>query len=279
MLSANATSIPNASFESPFLLVSGGEAAAQISFRPAGSESAATGACGISLPSPFARWRSSARFVRSPFSFLRILPLAAPAVVIVQGRPPAAGRSRMVLRSQVDSGLARDGVLQNVRILQHLLDDLHEHLPDAQFGLRRGLQEQHPLRPSPSVRLLLRHGPLRFLVALVPHQHLDDVLAVPWAVHLDLAQPLGQVLERVGPRDVVHQDAGVSSAVVAASQGPEPLLPRGVPDRQLDPLPLHLDVLDLEVDPDRRLDVLVEAVVREAQQYRRLPRRKKIVEN
>ena len=37
--------------------------------------------------------------------------------------------------------------------------------------------------------------------------------------------------------------------VVGGGDGPEPLLPRGVPDLQFDLLPVQLDRPDLEVDP------------------------------
>ena len=59
--------------------------------------------------------------------------------------------------------------------------------------------------------------------------------------------------------------------VVGRCDGVEPLLAGGVPDLQLDLLAAQLDRLDLEVDPDRRDERVVEGVVREPEEDARLP--------
>jgi hypothetical protein len=78
-------------------------------------------------------------------------------------------------------------------------------------------------------------------VALVAHEQLVDVLA---RVAVDLVQPLLDVGEGVPVGDVVDDDDAVGAAVVGRGDGAEALLPRRVPDLQLDGLGLQLDGAD-----------------------------------
>ena len=63
-------------------------------------------------------------------------------------------------------------------------------------------------------------------------------------------QPLLHVVEGLVVGDVVDDDDAVGSAVVGRGNGAEALLPRGVPNLELDGLAVELDGADLEVDPD-----------------------------
>jgi len=63
-------------------------------------------------------------------------------------------------------------------------------------------------------------------VALVAHENLADA----WVRKtLDLVHPLAHVVEGVSVGHIVDDDDAVSPSVVAARQGPEPLLSRCVP--------------------------------------------------
>ena len=63
----------------------------------------------------------------------------------------------------------------------------------------------------------------------------------------------------------------MGAPIVGAGQRPEPLLARGVPNRRLHAPAAGVHHLDLKVHADRRLQVVVEGVVRESQQDRTLP--------
>ena len=63
-------------------------------------------------------------------------------------------------------------------------------------------------------------------VRLVPDKELVDTLA---RVAVNLLQPLLDVGERVGVRDIVDNDDAVRAAVVGRGDGAESLLPCGVP--------------------------------------------------
>ena len=69
------------------------------------------------------------------------------------------------------------------------------------------------------------------------------------------------MLEGLRVGGVVHDDDAVRAAVVAARDRAEALLPRRVPNLQLDRLAVHHDGLEPEVDADRRDVGLRELVV------------------
>ena len=71
-------------------------------------------------------------------------------------------------------------------------------------------------------------------------------------------------------RHVEHDDGALALDVVAVPKTAEALLARRVPDRQLHRLAAQLHRLHLEVDADRRGEVLLERVVGEAEEDRRL---------
>jgi len=69
-------------------------------------------------------------------------------------------------------------------------------------------------------------------------------------VLLDLRDPITNRFKRSAVRYVVHQQNSLSTAEVGGGDGAETLLPRGIPDLQLDSFPIDLHVLDLEVNTD-----------------------------
>ena len=129
--------------------------------------------------------------------------------------------------------------------------DLRRHgeegLLDVGRGLGRGLEELNAERVGELLALLGGDDALRGQVGLVADQELVDVLA---SVPVDLVQPLLHVVEGLVVGDVVDDDDAVGSAVVGRGNGAEALLPRGVPNLELDGLAVELDGADLEVDPD-----------------------------
>jgi len=68
---------------------------------------------------------------------------------------------------------------------------------------------------------------------------------------LDLPHPVADAVERTPIRHVVHKENALGAPEVRGGDSPEALLPRRVPDLQLDALAIQLDVLDLEVDANR----------------------------
>ena len=65
---------------------------------------------------------------------------------------------------------------------------------------------------------------------------------------LDLLHPVLDVLEGALVRHVVHEEDAHGPAVVRRGDGPEALLPRRVPDLQLELLVVQREGLNLEVD-------------------------------
>mmetsp|Transcript_15475 Transcript_15475/g.30563 ORF Transcript_15475/g.30563 Transcript_15475/m.30563 type:complete len:222 (+) Transcript_15475:36-701(+) len=113
------------------------------------------------------------------------------------------------------------------------------------------------LAPRSLDYLLLQH------VALVPNQNLVDVVR---GVLLDLPDPVPDVVEGLLVCNVVHKQYSHRSSVVSRGDGAEALLPRRVPDLQLELLALLLDGADLEVDADGGDEGRGERIIREAQQ-------------
>jgi len=70
------------------------------------------------------------------------------------------------------------------------------------------------------------------------------------SVLLDLRDPIANRFERSAVRHVVHEQDALSSAEVRGGDGAETLLPRGIPDLQLDSFAIDLHILDLEVNTD-----------------------------
>lgn len=88
-------------------------------------------------------------------------------------------------------------------------------------GLGRGLQEDEPVLLGKLLALLEAHGSAVLQIALVADQH-DDHVRV--GVLTRLFQPPREVVERLAPCDVVHQQRAGRAAVVRARDGAERLL-------------------------------------------------------
>ena len=167
----------------------------------------------------------------------------------------AARRLLFAFGAQVEARTRRGGILHELRGLEDLPHELLERLRDLDVVLRARLYEEAPVLPRKALALFLRNLPVVLLVDLVPHDHLDRVRN--GGVHLDLVHP--QVLqgpEGVSSANVVGEDNALGAPVVAACQRPEPLLTSSVPYRQLEPLSVQVEHLQLEVHPYRGTHVL-----------------------
>lgn len=185
--------------------------------------------------------------------------LTTSTIVVVHAAVP-----HMILWMQLCCrfGSTRDGVGQQFWIFDYFLDDFHKDLSNAHFGLGGGLQKEHSLTPGPSFGLFSGHG--AFQIDFVAHQQLDDVFSSVGGIELDFLEPLFQVFETVRAGDVVDEDDSVGTPIIARREGSEALLSGGIPNGQLDALPVHVHVLDFEIHANSGLDVFVERVVRES---------------
>mmetsp|Transcript_58999 Transcript_58999/g.144706 ORF Transcript_58999/g.144706 Transcript_58999/m.144706 type:complete len:245 (-) Transcript_58999:186-920(-) len=167
--------------------------------------------------------------------------------------------------------LNADGVLLGWAILallllqplHHVPRDLEEGLLNIDVVLGARLKEfdaelvRKRLAPCGVNHLLVEH------VALVANQDLVDVVR---SMLLDLADPVANVVKRLLICHIVHQQDPHGTAVVRRCDSPEPLLPRRIPDLELEALPLLLDSANLEVDANGCDEGRREGVIREAQQ-------------
>ena len=106
-------------------------------------------------------------------------------------------------------------------------------------------QELDVVFPGDLLAPLLADDPPVLHVALVAEDHPLHVLV---GVLVDVAEPLGDVVEALGVGDVVHQHDAHGAAVVGRRDRPEPLLTRRVPDLKFDLLSVQLNCADLEVN-------------------------------
>ena len=86
----------------------------------------------------------------------------------------------------------------------------------------------------------------------------------------DLRHPGAHGVEGAPVRDVVDEHDALRAAEVGPRDRPELLLARGVPDLELDALPVQIDRLNLKVDADGRDERRGKRVVRISQEERRL---------
>ena len=115
--------------------------------------------------------------------------------------------------------------------------------------------------------LLCGHGPQVPQIALVAHQHDNDVVVgmVP-----QFFQPPRDVLVRLVLANVVDKQGADSAAVVCRGNGAIPFLTRSVPNLCLDGLGVDLDRSRGELDADRGLGVEVELITGESTEQVRL---------
>merc|ERR1719247_890841 len=100
-------------------------------------------------------------------------------------------------------------------------------------------------------------------VALVAHEDFARALV---RVLVHLLDPGVDVVEGLAVPGVVDHDDPVRAAVVRGRDRAEPLLPGGVPDLELDGLPLNGQRAEAEVHADGGDVAVREAVVREPQE-------------
>lgn len=145
---------------------------------------------------------------------------------------------------------ANEGLVDVDVILGGALPKVNAELPGELLALLRGDD------------LLVEH------VALVTGEELvhSDV-----GVLLDLSDPVPDGLEGAAVRDVVDEEDALRSAKVGRGDGPEPFLAGCVPNLQLDPLAIDVDVLDLKVNPDGRDEGRAERVIGISQEEASLP--------
>jgi hypothetical protein len=70
------------------------------------------------------------------------------------------------------------------------------------------------------------------------------------SVLLNLRDPITNTLKRPPVRHVINKQDALSPPEITRSNRPKAFLSRSIPNLKLDPLPVHFDVLDLEIDPD-----------------------------
>lgn len=118
-------------------------------------------------------------------------------------------------------------------------------------------------RTGKLLRLLGRHSPQMSQIALVSHEHDDDVCVgmVP-----QLLQPPGHGLVCLVFADIVDEEGANGTAIVGRGDGTIPFLPSCVPDLRLDRLCINLDAPGRKLDTDGRLGVEVELVAGESAQ-------------
>mmetsp|Transcript_20605 Transcript_20605/g.53255 ORF Transcript_20605/g.53255 Transcript_20605/m.53255 type:complete len:308 (+) Transcript_20605:259-1182(+) len=188
------------------------------------------------------------------------LPQAGSAAAALLDRLGLAGDCDLGLAAIVHRGLAR-----------HPRFDLRGHLHEGVLHIRRvlraGLKERDTHGVRELVGCLRLHLALARQVALVADEQLVDVLR---CIPVNLVQPGLDVLERLRVGDVIHDDDAVRAAVIAARDRAEALLPRRIPDLQLDGLAIELNRANFEVHADRADVRLRVRVVSEAQQQARL---------
>mmetsp|Transcript_4228 Transcript_4228/g.9079 ORF Transcript_4228/g.9079 Transcript_4228/m.9079 type:complete len:283 (+) Transcript_4228:522-1370(+) len=162
-------------------------------------------------------------------------------------RPPFGAAGGSAAAARLDRlGLAADGdllvALRGGGRGRHALLDLarhgHEGVLDVGRVLGRRLQKWDAHRVCKLLGSLRLDLPLGGEVALVAHEQLVHILR---RVPIDLVQPRLHVLECLRVGRVVDDNDAVGAAVVAARNGTEALLPRRVPNLQLDRLAFKLD--------------------------------------
>jgi len=104
-------------------------------------------------------------------------------------------------------------------------------------------------------------------VALVAHQNLVDVNV---RVLLDLCDPIANGFKRATVRHIIDQENALCPPKVRGRNGPKALLSRRIPNLHLDLFVIHLDILDLEINPNRRNEGWGEGIIRIPKQQTRL---------
>ena len=108
---------------------------------------------------------------------------------------------------------------------------------------------------------------LIFEIFLVADEDLGNVLI---RVLVDLLHPLTDLGERVPIGQVIGDNDTVRTSIIARRDSLETILTSGIPNLQLDGLAIDLDRADLEVDTNGRHEAIMEDIISESEQQRRL---------
>mmetsp|Transcript_24471 Transcript_24471/g.64579 ORF Transcript_24471/g.64579 Transcript_24471/m.64579 type:complete len:255 (+) Transcript_24471:163-927(+) len=179
-------------------------------------------------------------------------------------------RRRLRIRRHPDlhsAGLVLEVVHALLDVLVDLIRYSQKSVLDPGAGARGGLGEEEAVAAGELLALLEGDFSLRVHVALVADEHHRDVGV---AVLLRLVEPAADMFERTSICDVVAQNGACGSAVVRLRQGAELLEPGGVPDVQLDRLPVQVYDLGGKLNANGRLMLHAELLLRELQQEARL---------
>ncbi len=134
-----------------------------------------------------------------------------------------------------------------------------ERLCDLVACLRTDLIEGKPLFLCVEGGRLERHLPALLGVGLIA-QDTNDYIFLPILLNLTSPEYLN-VLKALAIVDVIDQEDALCALVVGASDGSESLLPRGVPDLQLDAFVLQHQALEPEVNSDGGQVTVCEGVI------------------
>ena len=125
-----------------------------------------------------------------------------------------------------------------------------ERLRDVDVLLGTREKEGYAVLLRQLLALLLRDSDLRLgNIALVSYQHLVHVQV---SMLLNLRNPVANIFERAAIGDVVDEQDTLRAAKVRGRDRAEALLSGRIPDLELDIFSIEMDLLDLEVDTDRR---------------------------
>ena len=127
----------------------------------------------------------------------------------------------------------------------------------------RSLNEAEPVVLRKLFRILRVHSSEVPQIALVSHQHDNDVCV---GMVAELFQPAGDVLVGLVLGDVVDKESANGTTVVCAGDCAVALLAGGIPDLSLDGLVVDLDAAGGELDADSGLAVEVGFVAGETRE-------------
>ena len=105
---------------------------------------------------------------------------------------------------------------------------------------------------SKLLRFLRRHCPQVLQIALVSHQHDDNVCI---SVISQLFQPPLNIFVRLMLADVIYQESADGTPVIGRCDGTVSLLARGVPDLSFDGFGVDLDGAGRKLDTNGRFAV------------------------
>jgi hypothetical protein len=141
--------------------------------------------------------------------------------------------------------------------------DFQKHFIDSLIRQGGRLGEANSERAGQRLSLSSCHNPGLGEVGL-GRDKIEHCVFAP--VFMRLLQPEGNVIEGVLKRDVVYNHNRIRATIVGRADGAKTLLPGGVPNLELDCLAADGCRFDLEVDTDRREELLLKNTAAEPSQ-------------